>query len=49
MVDRERRVRASDLLDRGASAKEAALLVGFAEPGSLSRARKRWSAGARRG
>ncbi|XXY44574.1 AraC family transcriptional regulator ligand-binding domain-containing protein [Sorangium sp. So ce269] len=49
LVDRERRVRASDLLDRGASAKEAALLVGFAEPGSLSRARKRWSAGARRG
>ncbi|WP_434044771.1 MULTISPECIES: AraC family transcriptional regulator ligand-binding domain-containing protein [Sorangium] len=49
LVDRERRARASDLMDRGASAKEAALLVGFAEPGSLSRARKRWSAGARGG
>ncbi|KYF94221.1 hypothetical protein BE20_00760 [Sorangium cellulosum] len=47
LVDRERRARAVDLIDRGASAKEAALLVGFAEPGSLARARKRWSAGAR--
>ncbi|AUX38495.1 MULTISPECIES: AraC family transcriptional regulator ligand-binding domain-containing protein [Sorangium] len=47
LVDRERRARALDLIDRGASAKEAALLVGFAEPGSLARARKRWSAGAR--
>ncbi|WP_437967663.1 AraC family transcriptional regulator ligand-binding domain-containing protein [Sorangium sp. So ce260] len=49
LVDRERRARAIDLIDRGASAKEAALLVGFAEPGSLARARKRWSAGARGG
>lgn len=42
IVDGLRRSRARSLALRGASAKEIAFLLGFSDPGSLARARRRW-------
>lgn len=45
VIDGVRRQRVSELLARGASLKETAYLVGFADPGALTRARARWQDG----
>lgn len=43
VLDEARRARVEELLARGATRKEAALLAGFADPSGLARAVRRWA------